>query len=78
MNPAMFGVPAITQKIKKRRNPKILVNDEQRLEVLILVDEFNLSCYQASKVLKITYTNTKLIYRTFRKEKRIAQKTNTE
>ena len=42
-----------------------------RLEILILITEFGLSCYQAAKVLDLPYTNAKLIYRVFRDENRI-------
>ena len=42
-----------------------------RLEILILITEFGLSCYQAAKVLDIPYTNAKLIYRVFRDDNRI-------
>ena len=42
-----------------------------RLEILILITEFGLSCYQAAKVLDLPYTNCKVIYRTFRDENRV-------
>ena len=72
MNPNLFGVPVITpRKIKKTRRPQIYVNDEMRFEILILITEFGLSCYQAARVLKLPYTNAKVIYRVFRENKRI-------
>ena len=42
-----------------------------RLEILILITEFGLSCYQAARVLNLPYTNAKVIYRVFREENRV-------
>ena len=42
-----------------------------RLEILILITEFGLSCYQAARVLNLPYTNAKVIYRIFREENRV-------
>ena len=42
-----------------------------RLEILVLITEFGLSCYQAARVLNLPYTNAKVIYRTFREENRV-------
>ena len=69
LNPGVFRVPP--RKIKKTRKPQIYVNDEMRFEILILITEFGLSCYQAARVLKLPYTNAKVIYRVFRENKRI-------
>ena len=44
-----------------------------RLTLILLITEFGLSCYLAAKVLKIPYTNAKVIYRVYRKEDRVVQ-----
>ena len=42
-----------------------------RLQILILITEFGLSCYMAARVLNLPYTNAKVIYRVFRDENRV-------
>ena len=49
------------------------VTDHMRLTLILLITEFGLSCYLAAKVLKIPYTNAKVIYRVYKKEDRVVQ-----
>ena len=42
-----------------------------RLEILILITEYGLSCYLAARVLGLPYTNAKVIYRVYREENRV-------
>ena len=49
------------------------VSDQMRLKLLLLITQFGISCYLASKVLGLPYTNAKVIYRVFRQERRIVQ-----
>ena len=63
-------VPKI-QKERKPRKQQVYISNVQRLEILILITEFHLSCYQAARVLDIPYTNAKVIYRVYRVEKRV-------
>ena len=69
----MTSMPPIftPKKIRKERKPQVYVNDAMRLEILVLITEFGLSCYQAARVLNLPYTNAKVIYRVFREEKRV-------
>ena len=60
-----------TKKIRKPRKDQVSVSTTLRLEILILINEFGLSCYQAAKVLDLPYTNAKVIYRVFRDENRV-------
>ena len=42
-----------------------------RLELLIMIQEFGLSCYLAAKILNLSYPQSKMIYRIFKRENRI-------
>ena len=42
----------------------------------ILICEFKLSCYQASRVLNLPYTNAKVIYRAFKDKNEIISNHN--
>ena len=42
-----------------------------RLQLLLMITEFGLSCYLTAKILNLPYTNAKVIYRVFREENRI-------
>ena len=61
----------ITPKLRKARRPQVYVTDNMRLQLLLMITEFGLSCYQTAKILNLPYTNAKVIYRVFREEKRI-------
>ena len=54
------------KKARKARSPQFCVTNALRLEILILVTEFGLSCYAAARVLNLPYTNAKVIYRVYR------------
>ena len=56
---AMIGVNENSKKIKKQRSPQVYVSNAMRLEILILITEYGLSCYQAARVLGLPYTNAK-------------------
>ena len=58
-------------KPRKARRPQVYVTDNMRLQLLLMITEFGLSCYQTAKILNLPYTNAKVIYRVFREEKRI-------
>lgn len=60
-----------SKKIQKSSDSQVFLTNAMRLEILILITEFGLSCYAAAKVLDLPYTNAKLIYRVFRDENRI-------
>ena len=60
-----------TKKVRKPRRPQVYVTDNMRLQLLLMITEFGLSCYQTAKILNLPYTNAKVIYRVFREEKRI-------
>ena len=60
-----------TPKIRYVRRQQVYVNDNMRLQLLLMINDFGLSCYQTAKVLNMPYTNCKVIYRVFREEKRI-------
>ena len=51
--------------------PYVFVTNAMRLELLIVIIEFGLSCYLASKILSLPYTNAKGIYRAYREENRV-------
>ena len=48
-----------------------MVDNSQRIILLVLITEFGLSCYQGAKVLNIPYTNAKVIYKVYRTENRV-------
>ena len=48
-----------------------------RLELILLISEFGLSCYNAAKVLDLSYPNAKAIYRIFRADNRVFSKART-
>ena len=58
------------------RRPAIYINNFIRIELLILITECGLSCYAAAQILKIPYTNAKVIYRVFRVENRVMATSN--
>ena len=63
-------IPAINpNRIIKKRKKEVYVTNDMRLGLIILIIEYGLSCYQAAKILSISYTNAKVIYRIFREEK---------
>ena len=47
------------------------LSDMVRLELLLMITEFKLSCYLSAKILNLPYTNSKVIYRVFKQENRI-------
>ena len=49
------------------------ISDEDRLKLILLIRDFEMSCHKASKVLGIAYNNAKVIYRIYKNEKRIKQ-----
>ena len=59
------------KKPKKTRKPQVYVDNAMRLEILILITEYGLSCYLAARVLGLPYTNAKVIYRVYREENRV-------
>ena len=65
----------MSKKIEKSRSGQVTITNAKRIEILILITEFGLSCYQAARVLDLPYTNAKLIYRVFRDEKRVVSAT---
>ena len=65
-----------TDRSRSHRNPQVNVSNAMRLQLLIMITEFGLSCYQTARILNLPYTNAKVIYRTFREEKRIASLRN--
>ena len=69
-NPLQSQLPP-HMKVRKPRKQQVYINNVQRLEILILITEFRLSCYQAARVLNIPYTNAKVIYRVYRVENRV-------
>ena len=71
MIPTLMASPITPKKIRKPRKPQVYVTNAMRLEILILITEFGLSCYQAARVLNLPYTNAKVIYRVFREENRV-------
>ena len=66
-----FRDPVFPKKVRKTRKPQVYVSNALRLELLILITEFGLSCYLAARVLNLPYTNAKVIYRVFREENRV-------
>ena len=42
-----------------------------RLELLLLITEFGLSCYLAARILGLRYAHAKRIYRVFTRERRV-------
>ena len=60
-----------TKKIRKTRKAQVYISNALRLEILIMITQFGLSCYQAARVLKVPYTNAKVIYRVYREENRV-------
>ena len=66
------------QPLPRARRPQVYVNNKQRLQLAIMITDFKLSCYQASKVLKLPYTNAKVIYKVFRTEKRVTSLNNKD
>ena len=72
-NGDLFSIDTAPQRSKPRRarRPQVYVNDNMRLQLLLMITEFGLSCYQTAKILNLPYTNAKVIYRVFREEKRI-------
>ena len=49
------------------------ISDEDRLKLILLIRDFEMSCHKASKVLGIAYNNAKVIYRIYKNENRIKQ-----
>lgn len=60
------------QKINKNNNNKNFVSTETRLEVIILIEEFRVSCYTVSKIFKLHYATTERIYHIYKTENKIA------
>jgi hypothetical protein len=61
-------------KIHKETQPKRkynCVSNEKRLQMIIMITEHGLTCYQSAKILGIPYTNAKVIYRTFRMSNKV-------
>ena len=52
-------------------NSRTYVTNNDRIELLILITEFGISCYQAARVLDMNYGSAKVISRTFKKEQRV-------
>ena len=61
----------VQHKIRRPRKEQVYVTNAMRFEILILITEFGLSCYQAARVLNLPYTNAKVIYRVYRDENRV-------
>ena len=59
-----------TQKTRAKKSQRsyTTISDEQRLRLLILIRDFGLSCYQASKLEQIPYNNAKVIYRAYKND----------
>ena len=51
------------KKSRKRGSPKVTITSDLRMEMLILITDFGLSCYLAAQVLDLPYTNAKVMYR---------------
>ena len=49
------------------------ITDEDRLKLILLIKDFDMSCHKASKVLGIAYNNAKVIYRIYKNENRVKQ-----
>ena len=49
------------------------ISDEDRLKLILLIKDFDMSCHKASKVIGIAYNNAKVIYRIYKNENRIKQ-----
>ena len=49
------------------------ITDEDRLKLILLIRDFNMSCHKAARILGIAYNNAKVIHRIFKSEKRIKQ-----
>ena len=47
------------------------ISDEDRLKLILLIKDFDMSCHKASKVIGIAYNNAKVIYRIYKNENRI-------
>lgn len=45
-----------------------IISDEDRLKLILLINDFGMSCHKASKVLNIAYNNAKVIYRIYKNE----------
>ena len=59
------------KQARKPRKAQVYVDNAMRLEILILITEYGLSCYLAARVLGLPYTNAKVIYRVYREENRV-------
>ena len=64
--------------LKKIKSKQDSVAKEVRLELIILIVEFGLSCYTAAKVLDLSYCFCKQIYRRFRAKKLKTEIQNTD
>ena len=58
-----------TNQGKKR--DYIIVSNKKRIQLIILIFELGLPCFQVAKMLKIPYTNAKAIYRGFKVERKV-------
>ena len=67
----LYQERTLQKKERKPRQPQVFVSNALRIELLILITEFGLSCYLAARTLNIPYTNAKVIYRVFREENRV-------
>ena len=45
--------------------------NHQRIKLIILIFEVGLPCFQAARMLKIPYTNAKVIYRGYKTDKKV-------
>ena len=51
---------------KMENKGKGYLSDMVRLELLLMITEFKMSCYLSAKILDLPYTNSKVIYRVFK------------
>ena len=70
-DPNLSDNDSLPKKARKQRKSQYYVDNAMRMELLILITEYGLSCYLAARVLCLPYTNAKVIYRVFREEDRV-------
>lgn len=58
-------------RVDGKKRDYVVVSNKKRVQLIISVNELGLSCMEAATMLKIPYTNAKVIQRDFKVEKKV-------
>lgn len=73
-----FSHHGVSLQLGERSKPKakafpnfVRVTDTMRLKLIIMIDEYDQTCYKAAKLVGIPYANAKVIYSKYKRENRV-------